>query len=99
MAGAMCVGDSASLVDPFTGEGIGNALVSAKLTSKYFDRDKHADGFPADQAAKYMEALWKELGNELSNSYRLQGLVKRKRTHELVRAKSLQEAEDRGDTN
>ena len=79
MAGAMCVGDSASLVDPFTGEGIGNALVSAKLTSKYFDRDKHADGFPADQAAEYMEALWEELGNELSNSYRLQGLVKRKR--------------------
>jgi len=79
MAGAMCVGDSASLVDPFTGEGIGNALVSAKLTSKYFDRDQHADGFPADQAAEYMEALWEELGNELSNSYRLQGLVKRKR--------------------
>ena len=79
MAGAMCVGDSASLVDPFTGEGIGNALVSAKLTSKYFDRDEHADGFPADQAAEYMEALWEELGNELSNSYRLQGLVKRKR--------------------
>jgi len=75
----MCVGDSASLVDPFTGEGIGNALVSAKMTTKYFDRDKHAGGFPADQAAEYMEALWEELGNELSNSYRLQGLVKRKR--------------------
>ncbi len=79
MAGAMCVGDSASLVDPFTGEGIGNALVSAKLTAKFFDREEHTNGFPADQAAHYMESLWEELGNELSNSYRLQGLVKRKR--------------------
>ena len=79
MAGAMCVGDSASLVDPFTGEGIGNALVSAKLTAKFFDREEHTNGFPADQATHYMESLWEELGNELSNSYRLQGLVKRKR--------------------
>ena len=79
MAGAMCVGDSASLVDPFTGEGIGNALLSAKLTSQFFDSQEHADGFPADQAAAYMEALWGDLGNELSNSYRLQGMVKRKR--------------------
>ena len=79
MAGAMCVGDSASLVDPFTGEGIGNALLSAKLTTQFFDPKKHSSGFPADQATAYMEALWGELGNELSNSYRLQGMVKRKR--------------------
>ena len=26
-----CIGDAASLIDPFTGEGIGNAMVSAKL--------------------------------------------------------------------
>ena len=37
----MCVGDSASLVDPFSGEGIGNALLSAKMTSKHFDRNIH----------------------------------------------------------
>ena len=79
MAGAMCVGDSASLVDPFTGEGIGNALLSAKLTTQFFDSKEHSKGFPADQATAYMEALWGELGNELSNSYRLQGMVKRKR--------------------
>ena len=72
MAGAMCVGDSASLVDPFTGEGIGNALVG-KVDREFFDREEHTNGFPADQAAHYMESLWEELGNELSNSYRLQG--------------------------
>ena len=77
--GFMLLGDAAGLIDPFTGEGIGNALLSAKLTSQFFDSQEHAGGFPADQAAAYMEALWGDLGNELSNSYRLQGMVKRKR--------------------
>lgn len=79
-AGVMCVGDAASLVDPFTGEGIGNGLVSAKMTSKYFDKELHSDGFPEDQAVLYMEELWNTLGKELTNSYRLQKLVKWKRT-------------------
>jgi len=33
--GCILIGDSASLIDPFTGEGIGNALVSGKLTAQY----------------------------------------------------------------
>ena len=45
-AGVMCVGDAASLVDPFSGEGPGNGLVSAKMTSKYFDKELHSEGFP-----------------------------------------------------
>ena len=77
-AGAMCVGDAASLVDPFTGEGIGNGLVSAKLASKHFDKDAHSGGFPEEVAVAYMEELWGTLGKELSNSYRLQRLAKRK---------------------
>ena len=78
-AGVMCVGDAASLVDPFTGEGIGNGLVSAKMTSKYFDKDEHSVGFPEEVAQFYMEDLWDTLGKELTNSFRLQKLVKWKR--------------------
>ena len=76
MAGAMCVGDAASLVDPFSGEGIGNALLSAKLTSTLFDKDLHKDGFSEDFAEKYMQQLWEDLGSELKNSKTLQQVMK-----------------------
>ena len=79
MAGAMSVGDAASLVDPFSGEGIGNALLTAKMTSVHFDKSLHSDGFPEGAAAEYMEDLWNELGGELSNSTKLQRMMKMKR--------------------
>ena len=65
----MCIGDAASLVDPFTGEGIGNGLVSAKMTAKYFDREAHSEGFPEEVATEYMTDLWSTLGKELTNSH------------------------------
>ena len=78
-AGVMCVGDAASLVDPFSGEGIGNALLSAKMTSNFFDKEAHAEGFPEEAGMQYMESLWDTLGKELTNSFRLQKLVKWKK--------------------
>lgn len=79
MAGAMAVGDAASLVDPFSGEGIGNALVTAKMTSSYFDKRVHSGGFPEGAAEAYMEEMWGELGKELTNSKTLQKMMKMKR--------------------
>jgi len=76
MAGAMCVGDAASLVDPFSGEGIGNALLSAKLTASHFDKDLHKEGFTEDASIEYMVALWEALGSELTNSKTLQKVMK-----------------------
>tara|TARA_B100000676_G_C18022105_1_gene813276 strand:+ start:92 stop:1450 length:1359 start_codon:yes stop_codon:yes gene_type:complete len=78
-AGVMCVGDAASLVDPFSGEGIGNGLLSAKMTAKHFDKVVHADGFTEEAAVGYMNDLWGVLGKELTNSYRLQKVVKWKK--------------------
>ena len=77
-SGAMLVGDAASLVDPFTGEGIGNALLSAKLAVARFDREAHMRGFPPEAGAEYQQALWDKLGYELRNSYKIQRLTRRR---------------------
>ncbi len=97
MAGAICVGDAASLVDPFSGEGVGNALLSAKLAISLFDREAHSEGLPAEVADEYMVRLWEELGPELSNSFKIQRIVRRKRLMNLFVRKAakrpaLQEA-------
>ena len=65
------IGDAASLVDPFTGEGIGNALVSGKLTSNYVIFDE-------ESCQEYQLQLWSQIGDELKNSYRLQRMLKYK---------------------
>lgn len=69
--GCLLIGDSASLVDPFTGEGIGNALVSGKLTSNYSFINE-------ETGSEYQKELWELIGKELTNSYKLQKLLKRK---------------------
>ena len=71
MRGALLIGDAASLIDPFTGEGIGNALVSGMLTTSH-DSGSLKDGM------EYQHELWDTLGKELSNSDKLQKLLKHK---------------------
>ena len=65
------VGDAASLIDPFTGEGIGNALMSGKLTANYNQIDE-------ETGLDYQQQLWALIGTELTNSHRLQQMLKRK---------------------
>ncbi|MEE2811734.1 MAG: geranylgeranyl reductase family protein [Candidatus Thermoplasmatota archaeon] len=79
MRGGICVGDAASLVDPFTGEGIGNALLSAKLASEVFGAGNYSEEFTEEGAVEYQNRLWDELSPELTNSFKLQRLVKKKR--------------------
>ena len=49
--GCVLIGDAASLIDPFTGEGIGNALTSGKIISKY-------DRITEETGIKYQLELW-----------------------------------------
>ena len=78
MNGCMLIGDAASLVDPFSGEGIGNALVSGKMAADIFHSKNHKDGFPLESGLIYQKELWEMLGPELTNSLKLQGLSKKK---------------------
>ena len=68
--GALLVGDSASLVDPFSGEGVGNALLSGEMAARHVLENK---GGPA-----YQEELWAALGPELTNSFKMQKMSRRK---------------------
>ena len=76
--GCMLIGDSASLVDPFTGEGIGNALLSAKLAISFFDKIVDRNGLPLEKGQKYQRKLWDTLGKELTNSFKLQNYTRKK---------------------
>lgn len=68
--GWMLIGDAASLVDPFSGEGIANALVSAKLAA---EQAVEAHRAPRSGALRrYEERVWREMGNGLLASHRLQ---------------------------
>lgn len=70
--GVVLLGDAASLIDPFTGEGIGNALESGKIAAKYIQKAFTANDFSEEFFKQYDQALWVEVGSELATSYRLQ---------------------------
>jgi menaquinone-9 beta-reductase len=72
--GWMLVGDAAALIDPFSGEGIGNAMVSGRLAAAHATRAL-ADTKNADIHLKaYEAAVRAELDRELQMSYKLQKL-------------------------
>ena len=72
--GFVLVGDCASLIDPFTGEGIGNALISGKIASKIIVEAFEKNDFSETVLSKYHTELYDEVGDELKTSYNLQRL-------------------------
>ena len=69
-SGALLIGDAASLVDPFSGEGVGNALVSGEIAARHVIENKGGQ--------EYQDELWNALGPELSNSFKMQKMSQRK---------------------
>ncbi|MBI4399588.1 NAD(P)/FAD-dependent oxidoreductase [Candidatus Micrarchaeota archaeon] len=76
--GYVLLGDSASLIDPFTGEGIGNSMVSARIASRVIDKALKANDVSENNLKEYDVELWKELGPELKTSYYLQKIGQHK---------------------
>ena len=72
--GFMLLGDAASLIDPFTGEGIGNALYSARFAVEVAAEGIAAGDLSENFLAEYDRRLWSEVGDELKVSYKLQKL-------------------------
>ena len=67
--GWLLVGDAASLVDPFTGEGIGNALLSSRLAANVILEAFKVGVFDEDQLMGYDSAIEEALGEELKDSF------------------------------
>lgn len=72
--GWMLVGDAASLIDPFTGEGIGNALLSGTLAARWAAEAHAAGRFDAAFLQGYARDVREALGAELRLSHALQRL-------------------------
>lgn len=72
--GFVLVGDAASLIDPFSGEGVGNALTSGRIASDVIEKALRENKFDAAFLQEYETNLWKELDAELQTSYSMQRL-------------------------
>jgi len=68
-------GDAAQLIDPFTGEGIGNAMMSGMLAAQQAAKCLAEDNFAAEFIAAYDHQVYHRLWSELQLSYRMQQLV------------------------
>ncbi len=71
-SGWMLVGDAGSLIDPFTGEGIGNALFSGMLAGEWAARALETGSFDRTFLAQYEKEVQNRLRNELRLSRGMQ---------------------------
>ncbi len=71
----LLTGDAGSLIDPFTGEGIGNALVSGLVASRQIKKALEANNFSSGFLKEYDKELYKKLWAELKLSHYLQILT------------------------
>ncbi len=93
--GYLLVGDAASLVDPFSGEGIGNAMTSGKFAAETIDAAFKQNNFSEEFLAQYDSNLWKEIGPEMDTSYMLQKIGRHKWLLNLVVGKAAKSQEIR----
>ena len=68
-------GDAASLIDPFTGEGIGNAVVSGLVASRIVKKAIEADNYSKEALSEYDSIMYQKLWNELKLSHTMQKLT------------------------
>ncbi|MEM4633658.1 MAG: geranylgeranyl reductase family protein [Candidatus Anstonellaceae archaeon] len=84
----LLVGDAAGLVDPFSGEGIGNALLSGKIAAQVAQEAIDAGDTSETFLSRYPERLWSTVGDELERSYMMQKLGKNEWLLNFVIAKA-----------
>jgi len=89
----MLLGDAAGLIDPFSGEGIGNALYSAKIAVERAHQAVKKNDYSDAFLKKYEDILWQKIGGELRLSAKLQKLGRKKALLNLVINKAYNNSE------
>lgn len=74
-ANFMLTGDAASLIDPVSGDGIGNAVLSGKLAAEQVARCFNQNNFSASFMRAYDTSLLAAIGDELKTNYRAQRIL------------------------
>ena len=72
--GFLLIGDTASLIDPFTGEGIGNAMMSGVIAAETATDALNVNNFSASYLNNYDNCVYQKLWDELKLSRKLQHL-------------------------
>ena len=70
----LLLGDAASLIDPFTGEGVSNAIRSGRLAADHLIKAFELNRFDADFNTEYDKEIYAKMWNELRVSRSLQKL-------------------------
>jgi len=86
-------GDAASLIDPFTGEGIGNAMVSGLVAARTIKKAVDNNNYSAGFLKQYDDELYKKLWTELKLSHYLQLLTSKPRLFNFVIGKASRSKE------
>ena len=71
----LLAGDTANLIDPVTGEGIGHAALSGMFAAKQIKEAVEADDFSATRLSGYDKQLFNKIGKELSISKKIPKVI------------------------
>jgi flavin-dependent dehydrogenase len=72
----LLLGDAACLIDPFTGEGIGNAIRSGRIAAKHIQEAFAQQKFDKSFNTAYDQEIYRRMWTELHLSRKLQKLLK-----------------------
>ncbi len=75
-SGYLLLGDAASLIDPLSGEGVGNAMISGRIAAQVSIEAVKKNDYSEKFLKKYDKELWNAIGDEIKSNYRLQKLGK-----------------------
>ncbi|MDZ7269425.1 MAG: geranylgeranyl reductase family protein [candidate division KSB1 bacterium] len=91
--GFMLLGDAAGLIDPFSGEGISNAIYSGHLAAQVAARACAEGDFSSARLQQYPDSLWQAIGPELQTSFMLQRIGRFRTLLNLVIGKAAKSIE------